>query len=451
MLALKPVTDLQEFARKVREFLFRREDVKLAALINATGDEELAHILDSLPVKEKRRLFLSVPQERRTSVIEKLSAWTSAVILRSLPKETIQQMIAGAESDDAVDIIQMLEEPMRPAIIADLRKSDPRGLLPLLGFDAETAGGLMQTELLKFQAGKTVDEVRRALAPGVAGKPRAHLIYVVGANDALVGTLPLLHLLTLPGAARLEEVMNVQFPALPATMEEAAVVKAFDEHNAVELPVIGAKGRLLGRITADDIFEVMEKEYAADIARLSGVDEDDHITDPVRLTVRRRLPWLVLNLATAVLAGWVVTLFQDTIERAVVLAAVMPIISGMGGNAATQTLGVAVRAIALGEMHHLNTAHAIAKEIAAGTLNGFANGVLMGALAFAWTGNAKLAFIIVVAMTANLFVAGLGGVAIPVVMKRLRIDPARSATVFVTTLTDVCGFFVFLGLASLFF
>jgi magnesium transporter len=308
----------------------------------------------------------------------------------------------------------------------------------------------MQTELHRFVSTKTVEEVRKAIAAG-NGKPRSNIVYVVDQADALIGTLPLLHLLSLAGTSRLSEVMNTTFVALPATLEQSEVIKAFDEHNAVELPVTSAKGRLLGRITADDVFEVMEKEYAADLAGLAGVGEDDSITDPILLTVRRRLPWLVVNLATAVLAAWVVSRFQDTIQRFVILAAYMPIIAGMGGNAATQTLGVAIRAIALGELHHLNTIRSILKEIAAGALNGFANGLLMAALAMVWTGSLKLAVIIVIALTVNLFVAGLGGVAVPIAMRKMGIDPARSATVFVTTLTDVCGFFVFLGLATIFF
>jgi magnesium transporter len=192
----------------------------------------------------------------------------------------------------------------------------------------------------------------------------------------------------------------------------------------------------------------MEREYVEDISRLTGGDEDEHIDDPVWLTVQRRLPWLVVNLATAIFAGWVVSLFTDTISRIAILAACMPIIAGMGGNAATQTLGVAVRAIALGELHHVNTWRSIGKELLVGTTNGFANGLLMGGVAYAWTGSMMLAFVMLVAMTLNLLVAGLGGVAVPVIMKSLRIDPALASTVFVTTLTDVCGFFVFLGLAS---
>lgn len=259
-----------------------------------------------------------------------------------------------------------------------------------------------------------------------------------------------LKLLQAAVSATLSEVMHAAPPSVPASMDQEEVAQLFDERDAVELPVVGPKGKLIGIITADDIFEVMEKEYAEDISRLVGVDEDDHVSDPVLRTVRRRLPWLIVNLGTAILAASVVTLFQGTIQKVVILAAYMPIIAGMGGNAATQTLGVVIRGMALGELHELNTARTIASQIAAGTLNGLANGPIMAVIAYLWTRNLALAAVILVAMTANLFIAGFGGAVVPVIMKALRIDPALASIVFVTTLTDVCGFFVFLGLASVF-
>jgi magnesium transporter len=275
-------------------------------------------------------------------------------------------------------------------------------------------------------------------------------VYVVDAADVLVGTLPLVRLIQAEPTAKLSEIMNAHYASVAPDVDQEEVVKVFDQHDALEVPVVGPKGRVLGIITADDVFDVMEEEYVEDISRLVGVDEDDHISDPIMTTVRRRLPWLVVNLATAILAASVVGLFEDVIGRIVVLAAFMPIVAGMGGNAATQTLGVVIRAMALGEMHKLNTWIAIWKQVAAGTLNGLANGIIMGVIAYAWTRSLPLALVMLVAMTVNLFVAGLGGVVVPVILRSLKIDPALAATVFVTTMTDVCGFFVFLGLAKLF-
>ncbi len=438
------------FADRAREMLFRNQDALLRELLAKMGDEDVIHVVDSLSVHEKRRMFKGLPAERHSRVLLKLSEYSQDAVLPALSQAEVAAMIDAAESDDAVDLIQLLKDGQRDRVIAELRKNDPHGLMPLLVFGEETAGGRMKHEAFRIRADATVDEARRQIARESATKPKSHQVYVTDDKDALVGTLPLMRLLTAAADAKLGDLMNAAVVSVPPTMDQEEMAQVFDEHNAIELPVVGPKGRVLGIVTADDIFEVMEKEYAEDISRLTGVDEDDRISDPVLLTVRRRLPWLIVNLATAVLAAGVVSLFEDTIQRIVILAAYMPIIAGMGGNAATQTLGVVVRAIALGELRHLNTLHAVAKQVAAGTLNGLANGVIMGGIAYAWTGNARLAGVILVAMTANLLVAGLGGVAVPVIMKRMRIDPALASTVFVTTLTDCCGFFVFLGLASVF-
>ena len=413
-----------------------------------SGDDELVHTIDSVTAAQKRRIFRALAPARQGLILEKLSDYSQEVIVPALSLEELRAMIDVMESDDAVDIIQLLPEAQRGKVLTDLRKSDPHELLPLLVFGEETAGGLMKTEFLQLSSSANVDDARRLISKEAGAK--THQLYLVDAGGALVGTLSLVRLIQALPDALLGDLMTMHVMSVPPTMDQENVAMLFDEYNAIEVPVVGSKGKVLGVITADDIFEVMEKEYAEDISRLAGVDEDDHITDPVHLTVRRRLPWLVVNLATAILAAWVVTLFQGTIQRVVILAAYMPIIAGMGGNAATQTLGVVIRAIALGELQHLNTLRAIVKEVLAGTLNGFVNGVIMGTIAYLWSGNLHLALVILAAMTVNLFVAGFGGVAIPVIMKWFRVDPALASTVFVTTLTDVCGFFVFLGLASIF-
>lgn len=435
--------------KRVSEMLVGKQDNLLLGLLASTEDDELVHVVDNTAAADKLRVFRALPPDRRGRILDKISDHSRDSVLPLLTIEELRAMIDAMESDDAVDIIQFLPEAQRNKIIADLRKSDPKELLPLLVFGPETAGGLMKTEVLRLRSTLTVDEARRALSSQVTSKSKSHQIYVSDEREVLLGTLAPMRLLQAAPDARIADLMTTTFPSLQPTMDQELVAQEFDEHNAIEIPVIGPKGKVLGVITADDVFEVMEKEYAEDISRLAGVDEDDRITDPVLLTVRRRLPWLVVNLATAILAAWVVSLFQGTIQRVVILAAYMPIIAGMGGNAATQTLGVVIRAIALGELQHLNTLRAVGKEVLAGTTNGFANGIIMAGIAFAWTRNMTLALVILIAMTANLFVAGLGGVVVPVVMKWLKIDPALASTVFVTTLTDCCGFFVFLGLAAL--
>jgi len=229
--------------------------------------------------------------------------------------------------------------------------------------------------------------------------------------------------------------------------EEAAL--AFDEAGAIELPVVNHRGRLLGVITADDIFEVMEEEYGEDVSRLAGMNENAHINDPMWLSASRRMPWLGVNLVTAMLAASVVGLFRGTIEQMVILAVFMPVIAGMGGNAAQQSLAVTIRSIAVGELRHLSLVRVVAKEVLVGAMNGFLAGFVAGLLASIWTGNWAIGAVVTIAMTLNLLMAGFVGVSVPLTMRALKVDPALASTVFVTATTDVFGFFVFLGLATL--
>lgn len=445
-MVLHPVFSFRELGKRFRDALVRREDAALKELLAKTSEEDAVHVIESLPDADRRRTFRMLAADRQARMLLELSAAAREAVMAALGAVDIKAMIDAVESDEAVDVIQELDEPRRARVIEDLKKADPRGLLPLLVFGEETAGGIMKTELMRFRAHATVDEVRRQLA--VPGRPKSHVLYVVDDADVLVGTLQPLKLLQSPAGEALSSVMTPPAVTLAPTVDQEEVARVFDEHNAIELPVVGPKGRLLGCITADDVLEVMEEEYAEDVARLVGVGEDDRLSDPVHLTVRRRLPWLVVNLGTAILAASVVGLFQETIQRVVILAAFMPIVAGMGGNAATQTLGVVVRAIALGELRHVRVARALGRQMLAGALNGFLTGLVMGGLAFWWTGDWKLAGVIAVAMTANMLIAGAGGVIVPLTLKSMRVDPALASSVFVTTLTDVCGFFVFLGLAT---
>ena len=449
-MPLQNVFSFKDMFKRVSEMLVGRQDNLLLGLLASTEDDELVHVVDGTAAADKLRVFRALPPDRRGRILDKISDHSRESVLPLLSSEELLAIVDAMESDDAVDIIQFMSEAQRAKVLADLRKHDPKELLPLLVFGPETAGGLMKTEVMRLRSTLTVEEARRALGAAAASKSKSHQIYVSDDKEVLLGTLAPMRLLQSAPDAKIADLMTTAFPSVPPTMDQELVAQEFDEQNAIEIPVVGPKGKVLGVITADDIFEVMEKEYAEDISRLAGVDEDDRITDPLLLTVRRRLPWLVVNLATAILAAWVVSQFQGTIQRVVILAAYMPIIAGMGGNAATQTLGVVIRAIAIGELEHLTTWRAVGKEMLAGTANGFVNGLIMAGIALVWTRNVTLALVILIAMTVNLFIAGLGGVVVPVVMKRLKIDPALASTVFVTTLTDCCGFFVFLGLASAF-
>lgn len=444
----RSVNAFADIARKVRGTLFRHEDGLLRGLLTKTDDDDLAHLIDSAAAADKVRLFRALESGRRGKVLNELSEYSSEAVLARLSKDEVRAIVDSVQSDLAVDIIQWLDPPMRARIIADLRRHDPHVLLPLLVFGEETAGGRMKTEIHAFGADTAVGDVRRSLAKEARPAAKTAFIYATDREGRYLGRFSPIRLLQAGDDAPIRSMMRTEIEPVPATMDQEDVALAFDEQDAIELPVVNAKGKLLGVITADDVFEVMEQEYAEDVSRLSGVSADAHITDPVFLAARRRMPWLGVNLVTATVAAAVVSLFRDTISRTVILAAFMPIVAGIGGNAAQQALAVTIRAIAFGDIEHVSAFRAIAKEVLVGTLNGAMLGTVMGFLAFWWTGSAAIGVVIALAMTLNLFAAGLAAVAVPLVMKALRTDPALASTVFVTATTDIFGFFVFLGLAS---
>lgn len=448
-MPIKPASPFRTISKRALGVIFRHEDGLLKEVLPTTGDEDLVHIIDSVQSEEKLRLFRSMPPERQGKILNELSEYSTDVILDDLAVSEIMRMIGAVESDFAVDIIQWLDDAKRARVVGELRKHDPHGLLPLLVFGEDTAGGLMKTEILKFSSDLTVDDVRHVLAKEAQGRLKTHFLYVVDDEDVLIGHVSPLKLLQAGPKVMIQDVRMPETVTLPAGMDQEQVAKVFDEHDAIELPVVNSKGKLLGVITADDIFEVMEEEYAKDVQVMAGVSGDAHITDPVLLSARRRIPWLSVNLITMTAAAAVISLFQGTIERTVILAAFMPAVAGIGGNAAHQALAVTIRAMAFGDLHALNTLRTIGKEIMVGTLNGLITGVVMGVLVYFWTGNPMMGVVIVLAMTLNLFAAGLVGVGVPVTLKAVRKDPAIASTVFITASTDIFGFFVFLGLASI--
>ena len=440
---------LSPFWRHLRGALFRHESELLAELLPKVGDDELAHVVDSLRVREKLAVLRVLPVKRRVKVLLELSDWSIETVLPRLSLEEVWSIIMAAESDDATDIIQWLHNPVCERVIARLREDDPHSLLALSVFAEQTAGGRMKTELLFFRDTLSVDEVRREIAGDPTARQKSNYIYVVSSSGELLGRFSVICLLQADAKLKLPAIMDSSVIALPASLDQEEAALAFDKAGAIELPVVNHRGRLLGVITADDIFEVMKEEHGEDVSRLAGVHEDAHINDPMWLSAKRRLPWLGVNLITAMVAASVVGLCKGTIEQIVILAAFMPVIAGMGGNAAQQSLAVTIRAIAVGELKHLSLIRVVAKEISVGAMNGFLAGFVAGFLASIWTGNWAIGAVVTMAMTLNLLAAGFVGVSLPLAMRAMRADPALASTVFVTATTDIFGFFVFLGLATL--
>jgi magnesium transporter len=345
-------------------------------------------------------------------------------------------------------VLEDLEEPRKQEILEQVPAGDRAALERNLEYPEDTAGRLMQTDFVAVPPFWTVGQVIDFMREAEDLPDTFSDIYVVDPSYHVVGGLDLSRLLRTKREVPVEKIMDGGRQVVLATADQEAVARQFERYDLKSAPVVDADKRLVGVVTVDDVVEVIEEEADEDLRRLAGVG-DERITDSVRQIVPGRFWWLFVNLLTAIIASMVIKQFDATIEHMVALAVLMPIVASMGGNSGTQTMTVAVRALATGELGTMNTTRVVLRETFAGLVNGVAFAVIMGTIVFFWFGSNRLGAVIGAAMVINLLAAALAGIFVPLGLKRLGFDPAVSSTVFVTTVTDVVGFFAFLGLASL--
>jgi magnesium transporter len=370
-------------------------------------------------------------------------------MLDALGPETAGKVLAELETDDAVEILGDLDEAEQAAILAALPLPEREAIEQGLAFPEYSAGRLMQRDVVAvpeyWTVGQTVDYLRAH--PDLPDE--FYDIFLIDPRFRVTGVVPLSRVLRSKRAVPLLDLKQKELRTFPAEADQEEVARAFQRYALVSAPVVASDGRLLGVVTVDDVVDVIEEEAEDDILKLGGVSEDDTYV-PILRTALRRLPWLGINLFTALLGAFVIAQFEATIAALVALAALMPMVAGMGGNAGTQALTVTVRALATGEIAGAGAWRALRKELAVGALNGVTFLIAGAALALAWLGEPVLAAVFGVALLVNLVVAALVGATVPLLLDRLGQDPAVASGVFLTTVTDVVGFFVFLGLASLF-
>jgi magnesium transporter len=369
-------------------------------------------------------------------------------LMEALPNEVIAAAIRRLDTDDALYLIENLDEVDRREILGRLPELERDALARALDYPEGAAGRLMKTEFVAIPAfwsvGQTIDYMRET-----SELPDEFVeIYVIDPAFHLAGAVPLSRILRSRREIAVSNLMETDLTVFKVTDEQEEVAYKFAQYNLVSAPVTDAEGRLVGMLMIDDIVEVMHEEAEEDMLRLGGVG-DEEITDTVWSTARSRFTWLSLNLATAVLASWVISWFDASIDQMVALAILMPIVASMGGNAGTQTMTVAVRALATRDLGPVNAMRVVARESAVGLLNGLLFALLMGMFAWWWFGLGGLGLVIGAAMVINLVAAALAGILVPLALDALEVDPAVASGVFVTTVTDVMGFFAFLGLASL--
>jgi magnesium transporter len=437
-----------DFVRKVADALDDGDTGRAYELVEPLHPADIADLFELIRPEKRAALASAITDLMSSEVIAELNDHVREGMVEALPPETIAEIAEQLETDDAVAMIEDLDKADQAAVLAEMEPEDRAAIETALSYPEETAGRLMQRELIAVPEHMSVGDLIDYLREHDDLTTEFWEAFIVDALHRPVGTCQLSWILRTPREVALTDVMKRDQTLIPVTMDQEEVALRFQKYALISAAVVDENGRLVGQITVDDIVHIISEEAGEDILRLSGAGEGD-INEPITLTVRARLSWLVINLGTAIIAASVVNLFQGAIARFAVLAVLMPIVSGMGGNAGTQTLAVVVRALATNQLTSSNTLRMIGREFAIATANGLSLGVLIGSAAGLYYHNPLLGVVIGSAMVINNLTAGLAGILVPITLEKLRIDPAVSSAVFVTTATDVMGFFSFLGLAVL--
>ena len=438
-----------ELIRRVETALAedRVDDVRaLLADLSATGQ---ASVLEQISEVQRDELVGILKRDIDPEALTELDEEVLEDVLDQLDSKDIAAAAHELETDDAATLLEDLTETERREVLAELPADERADIESALAYPDGTAGRLMQRSLVKVPDNWTVGEVIDHCREATDLPDDVYDIFVIDPAGRLRGAVPLGKMLRTKRPVPVLDIVDPDIPSVPATSDQAEVAHVFRDKNLVSCPVVDNDGRLLGVIMVDDVVDVIDEEAEEDLLKMGGVGIDDMHADTIR-TARLRAVWLTLNLATAVLASFVIGQFEGAIEKIVALAVLMPIVASMGGNAGTQTVTVAVRALAMGELTAANALRFVAKEAAVGGLNGMIFALIMGAAVVAWYGDWRLGAVIAAAMICNLVAAALAGTLIPLGLQKFGVDPAVSSTVFLTTVTDVIGFLAFLGLATLF-
>jgi magnesium transporter len=408
-----------------------------------------AQALEGLASEQAAEIVRGLPAETAARLLARVSPQAEAALLEHLVPEPAATLIGLADPDDAADAFRALKPDSRSAVLDSLGPERRRDLEERLSYPEHSAGQLMRTDVVAFSKDASVRDVVARLKALVASRRPQSYTYVVDDSRTLLGVLNMRDLLLADDDARVETIMRADVFAVQAHVDREELLSAPNVKSFLSVPVLDAQGRLLGAVRTADLLESSQEEATEDLQRLFGASAEERAFSPLAFKVRRRLPWLAVNLATAFLAAGVISLFQDLIGRVAALAVLLPIVAGQGGNAGIQSLAVVLRGLVVGEVRRRDAARLTLIEVGTGLVNGLVIGLVTALGAWVWNGNPWMGLVIGLAMVLNMVAAGLAGAAIPLAMKRLGFDPAQSSGIFLTTVTDVVGFFCFLGLAWL--
>lgn len=412
---------------------------------------EVAHLLEKSPPKERQLLWNLIDSDLEGEVLQHLGDDLQASILSKLDPSQVLAMTEGLDTDDVVDILQQLPDTVMRELLETMDEQNRERIETALAYPEDTAGGLMNMDTITIRPDISVETAMRYIRRHSEIPEMTDSLMVVSRKGAYIGLLPLTKLLISDPSHMVREVMKTDIAPIDAETPATEVVQLFENEDLVSAPVVDENRRLLGRITIDDVVDVIREESDHSIMSMAGLDEDVDTFAPMMQTARRRAVWLGINLITAFVASAVIGLFEATLEQVVALAVLMPIVASMGGIAGSQTLTLVIRGQALGHLERANTGWLLNRELLVGLINGIVWAAVIAAIAILWFDDVTIGVVIALAIVINLVAGAMAGTLLPVGLKAMGIDPALAGGVLLTTITDVVGFFAFLGLATLFF
>jgi magnesium transporter len=417
-------------------------------LLASLHPAEIGDLLESLPHGPREILWELVDSEDQGEALVAVNEEVRTGLIEGMDNSKLVALAGGLDTDDLADVLQDMPGAVIHELLRSMDKQNRHRLEAVLSFPEDSAGGLMDLDIVTVRGNVSLDVVLRYLRLRGEIPDLTDSLMVVDHFDHYQGVLALSTLLTSDPDSTVSDVMDHDVEGIQATMQEAEVARLFEDRDLVSAPVIDESGKLLGRITIDDVVDVIREEADRSLMSMAGLDEDDDIFAPVTISARRRAVWLGINLGTAFLASWVIGLYEATLQQVVALAVLMPIVASMGGIAGSQTLTIMIRGLALGQVGPTNARTLLIKEVLVSMMNGLIWAMVVALIAGVWFQNIKIGAIIAAALIINLICAALAGFSIPLALKRIGVDPALAGTVLLTTVTDVVGFMAFLGLGT---
>ncbi|UTM57657.1 magnesium transporter [Photobacterium sp. CCB-ST2H9] len=436
--------------QQVNQALERGMFVHVRRMLQDMEPEDIAHLLEACPPKERQVLWQLTDPEEQGEILDELSEDVKDGIVAMMAPEKLAAVAEGMESDDVAYVLRSLPDRRFQEVLAQMDAADRHRIELALAYPEESAGGMMSTDFVTIRGDVTADVVLRYLRMKGELPEATDALYVVDEQNVLIGHLSLATLITTQPDVQISEVMDDPDEAINVDMDDSEVANLFERRNWLSAPVVDANNQLVGRITIDDVVDIIREDAEHSMMSMAGMDDDEDTFAPVMKSARRRSIWLGVNVLAALAAASVSNMFEDTLDKMAAIAVLMTIVPSMGGVAGNQTVALVIRGLAVGHIGDSNTRWLLSKEARVGLINGILWACIIGGVVMLWKGNVMLGGIIAGAMMTNLLVAGVAGVGVPIILKKLDIDPALAGGMALTTITDIVGLSVFLGLATVF-